>query len=71
MSRRGGEGREEGLVRHKELINEINSRRIPHVTNWCISVFDIAILIQNKKINVSCFKNSTGFMRGWDISGNN
>jgi hypothetical protein len=56
---KGRGGWVEGLVRHKELINEINSPRIPHVTNWCISVFDIVILIQNQKLNSGCCKNST------------
>lgn len=49
----------EGLVRHRELINEINSPRIPHVTNWRMSVFDIVILIQNQKLNSGFSKNTT------------
>jgi hypothetical protein len=48
-----------GLVRHKELINEINSPRIPHVQNLCISVFDMAILLQKQNLNAYCFKNRT------------
>jgi len=44
-----------GLVRHKELINEINSPRIPHIQNLYIyihiyiSVFKIAILLHKQK----------------------
>lgn len=44
-----GGGGLKGPVRHKELINEINSPRIPRIQNLCISVFHIAILLHKQK----------------------